>query len=75
MLAQAWNLLAGQAGLVSLGTSAAVGVGGYVYVYLANSLHAPVWLGLSAAEVELLHVVEFVPVEPLGETLMPSVQM
>ena len=27
------------------------------------------------AEVELLHVVEFVPVEPLGETLMPSVQM
>jgi universal stress protein A len=27
------------------------------------------------AEVELLHVVEFVPVEPMGETLMPSVQM
>jgi len=27
------------------------------------------------AEVELLHVVEFVPVEPLGETLMPSVQI
>ena len=26
------------------------------------------------AEVELLHVVEFVPVEPLGETLMPPVQ-
>jgi len=26
------------------------------------------------AEVELLHVVEFVPVEPMGETLMPSVQ-
>ena len=27
------------------------------------------------AEMELLHVVEFVPVEPLGETLMPSVQI
>ncbi len=27
------------------------------------------------AQVELLHVVEFVPVEPMGETLMPSVQM
>jgi universal stress protein A len=31
-------------------------------------------LALGAA-VELLHVVEFVPVEPMGETLMPSVQM
>jgi len=29
----------------------------------------------SGAEVELLHVVEFVPVEPMGETLMPSVQV
>jgi universal stress protein A len=28
-----------------------------------------------SAEVELLHVVEFVPVEPMGETLMPSVQI
>ncbi|HVN45889.1 MAG TPA: universal stress protein [Steroidobacteraceae bacterium] len=27
------------------------------------------------AEVELLHVVEFVPVEPMGETLIPAVQM
>ena len=27
------------------------------------------------ARVELLHVVEFVPVEPMGETLMPSVQI
>ncbi len=25
------------------------------------------------AEIELLHVVEFVPVEPMGETLMPAV--
>lgn len=27
------------------------------------------------ARVELLHVVEFVPVEPMGETLMPAVQI
>ena len=27
------------------------------------------------AEVELLHVVEFVPVEPMGETLLPAVQI
>jgi universal stress protein A len=31
--------------------------------------------GVLGAEVELLHVVEFVPVEPMGETLMPSVQI
>jgi universal stress protein A len=34
--------------------------------------------GLAAAlgaEVELLHVVEFVPVEPMGEALMPSAQI
>ncbi|HUK00812.1 MAG TPA: universal stress protein [Steroidobacteraceae bacterium] len=27
------------------------------------------------AELEMLHVVEFVPVEPMGETLMPAVQI
>ena len=27
------------------------------------------------AEVELLHVVEFVPVEPMGETILPSVEV
>ena len=27
------------------------------------------------ADIALLHVVEFVPVEPMGETLMPSVQI
>jgi universal stress protein A len=30
---------------------------------------------LGGAEVELLHVVEFVPVEPVGETLMPAVRV
>jgi universal stress protein A len=29
----------------------------------------------AGAEVELLHVVEFVPVEPIGETIMPAVQI
>ncbi len=28
-----------------------------------------------AAELELLHVVEYVPVEPMGETLMPAVEI
>jgi universal stress protein A len=28
-----------------------------------------------AAELEVLHVVEYVPVEPLGESLMPAVQI
>lgn len=27
------------------------------------------------AELEFLHVVEFVPIEPMGETLMPAVQI
>ena len=27
------------------------------------------------AEVDLLHVVEYVPVEPMGETLMPAIQI
>jgi universal stress protein A len=27
------------------------------------------------AEIELLHVVEFVPIEPMGEALMPSAQI
>ncbi len=31
--------------------------------------------GVFGAEIELLHVVEFVPIEPMGEALMPSVQI
>lgn len=30
---------------------------------------------VSGGEVQLLHVFEFVPVEPMGETLMPAVQI
>jgi branched-chain amino acid transport system permease protein len=36
ILAEAWNLLAGDTGLVSLGTSSAVGLGGYVVIPLLN---------------------------------------
>lgn len=31
--------------------------------------------GAFGASIEMLHVVEFVPVEPMGETLMPAVQI
>ena len=31
--------------------------------------------GVMGAEVDVLHVVEYVPVEPMGETLMPAVQI
>jgi branched-chain amino acid transport system permease protein len=49
VLAEAWNLLAGSVGLVSLGTSCAVGVGGYVFVGLLEYAHAPGGLALSGA--------------------------
>ena len=41
VLAQAWNLLGGYTGLVSLGTSSAVGVGGYALVGLLNHTGLP----------------------------------
>ena len=42
---------------------------------LAIGRKAQALAAVLGAEVELLHVVEFVPVEPMGETLMPSVQI
>jgi branched-chain amino acid transport system permease protein len=50
VLAEAWNLLGGYTGLVSLGTSSAVGLGGYVLVGLLNHtrLALPVALALAA---------------------------
>jgi branched-chain amino acid transport system permease protein len=44
VLAEAWNLMAGYTGLVSLGTSSAVGLGGYVLVGIVN--HSALPLGL-----------------------------
>ena len=48
-LAEAWNLLAGYGGLVSLGSSAFVGTGAYVLTGLLNHAGAPVPLALLAA--------------------------
>ena len=42
---------------------------------LAIGRKAQALASAAGAEVELLHVVEFVPVEPMGETLMPSVHV
>jgi universal stress protein A len=42
---------------------------------LAIARRAQALVQALGAEIELLHVVEFVPVEPLGETLMPAVQI
>jgi branched-chain amino acid transport system permease protein len=45
-LAEAWNLMAGYGGLVSLGSAAFIGVGAYVFTGALNLLGVPVWLGL-----------------------------
>ena len=48
-LAESWNLLAGSAGLVSLGTSCFVGLGAYVAFGLLNNLDAPLPVALAVA--------------------------
>ena len=55
-LAEGWNLMAGSAGLVSLGTSSFVGVGAYVAFGLLNKFDLPLPLALvfCAAAGELL---------------------
>jgi branched-chain amino acid transport system permease protein len=45
-LAQGWNLMAGSAGLVSLGTSCFIGIGAYVAFGLLNRLGTPLPLAL-----------------------------
>jgi branched-chain amino acid transport system permease protein len=49
VLAEAWNLLAGYGGLVSLGTASFVGLGAYILVGLLNHSSAPLPLVLLAA--------------------------
>ncbi len=49
VLAEAWNLLAGTTGLVSLGTSSAVGLGGYLLVGLLNHSGAAPAVAILAA--------------------------
>jgi branched-chain amino acid transport system permease protein len=44
-IAQMWNLLAGYAGLMSLGQQAFIGIGAYFLFYLSNTLHvSPYWV-------------------------------
>lgn len=47
-LAEAWNLMAGFGGLVSLGSAAFIGVGAYAFTGLLNIFGVPVWVGLGA---------------------------
>jgi branched-chain amino acid transport system permease protein len=49
VLAQMWNLLAGYAGLVSVGQQAYVGLGGYALFLLANHLALPPLLAVPLA--------------------------
>ena len=48
-LAEAWNLLAGYGGLVSLGTASFVGVGAYALTGLINKAQFPLYLAIPAA--------------------------
>jgi len=50
-LCEAWNLLAGYGGLVSLGSGAFVGLGGYVLVGFLNHVNANIALAMVAAAV------------------------
>ena len=47
-LAQLWNLLAGYAGLVSVGQQAYVGLGGYALFYLTGAVNMNVYAGAAA---------------------------
>lgn len=48
-IAQMWNLLAGYAGLVSVGQQAWVGLGGYALIVLADDLRVPLILAVFLA--------------------------
>src|ERR1700744_1806661 len=48
-LAQLWNLLAGYAGLVSVGQQAYVGLGAYFFFYLTGAMDMNVYLALALA--------------------------
>jgi branched-chain amino acid transport system permease protein len=45
-LGQAWNLLGGYGGQISLGHAAFVGVGAYTSTYLAMTYHLSPWIGM-----------------------------
>ncbi len=48
-LAQLWNLLAGYAGLVSVGQQAFVGLGAYAFFYMTGALNMNIYLALLLA--------------------------
>jgi len=48
-MAQMWNLLAGYAGLLSLGQAAFIGMGGYALYGVTNLLNLPIYAGILAA--------------------------
>ncbi len=48
-LAEAWNLLAGYAGLVSVGQQGFVGLGGYAFAFLTILVHMPPLIALPLA--------------------------
>ncbi len=48
-LAQMWNLLAGYAGMVSIGQQGWIGLGGYTLIVFADDLGQPLALGMVAA--------------------------
>jgi branched-chain amino acid transport system permease protein len=50
-LAQMWNLLAGYAGLVSIGQQAYIGIGAYTMVYLGNEQGVNIYLCVALAGV------------------------
>jgi branched-chain amino acid transport system permease protein len=50
-LAQLWNLLAGYAGLVSVGQQAWLGIGGYAMLILADDFGVPLWAAVVLAGV------------------------
>ncbi len=50
-LAQMWNLLAGFAGVVSVGQQAFVGLGAYSMVVLVNNLHANLYVSVAISAV------------------------
>src|SRR5512134_3501599 len=45
-LAQMWNLLAGYAGMVSVGQQVWIGLGGYTLIVLADDLHVNMFLAV-----------------------------
>src|SRR5881396_2461101 len=45
-LGQAWNIVGGYAGQLSIGHAAFVGVGGYTAAMLSSELHLTPWLGM-----------------------------